>query len=470
MSSELEPCVLGALCLEPSAVTGSSEAAAMVELLKPPAVTHATESAVLRSAVTHSGQASGSSDGPHAGREGRDIRTSSAKYQCVRCEVRFYKYDVYINLDQPSIAGKGLNLMCRDCFNERGSLGYTQLNELDTWTNLCKVQWLKFAFQTDEFYAMSVRSLSAVAGDAGIEYPGELHRDVGLIRKSTRLAVSISAGLNHFTAQQQWQVVKVIDRWVDEWSNEEEVPEYIPFMASDEPISDLVTEFVDQVLPGLERHMICRQKHCSMVCRWPWWIHNKPNEQYRCPACGEEFSPWKAKPTYWTTNMVFVIYDDVSLQQESDSLEPTELAGHLDKHQIMILPIMWPDTSKHLLMERVTAIFRSLDRDLKILAPKDRLGFVLRNLALDIPPRAWVNQRFSQNTQDNIDRLNDELDPRKSRWQYDEINKGYLGVHLGPEHDLDYPLDQMEFVRLWGHCYWLTRMAAASLSLGQASG
>jgi hypothetical protein len=439
----------------------------MVDLQTPPAVTHATESAALRSAITHSGQASGSSDGGHAGREGRDLRMSSAKYQCVHCEARFRKYDVYINLAEPSIAGKGLNLICRNCFLEQAPHGYQQLNEEDDWQNLCKMQWLKLSFQTDEFYAMSTRSL---AFDAGIEDPGEFRKNVCLIRKSTRLAVSMCAGLNHLTAEQQCKVVKVIDLWVDEWSNEEEFPEYIPAMAREEPISDLITEFVDQVLPGLNNYLICRQKHCSMVCLWMYWIHNRPNDQCRCPACGEEYIPWKAKPTWWTTNKVFVVYDDVGLQQERDLLDPREWAEHQSKIQVMILPIMWPDTSQCVLMDRVTAIFRSVDRDLKALAPKDRLGFVLANLSLAAPLRAFVAYVCTQNIKDNMEFLNEQQGTRKSPWQYDNLDHDYMGMQLGPEHELDDPWEQVEFVRLWGHSMWLTQMAAASLSLGRASG
>ena len=98
--------MLGALCFEPYAVTGPSEAAAMVDLLEPPAVTDPTEPTALRNAFVHSGQASGSSDGLHAGTAGRDLRMSSAKYQCVHCGVGFHRNDVYINLDELSMDGR----------------------------------------------------------------------------------------------------------------------------------------------------------------------------------------------------------------------------------------------------------------------------------------------------------------------------------------------------------------------------
>ena len=441
----------------------------MVDLLEPPAVTDPTEPAALRNAFVHSGQASGSSDGLHAGTAGRDLRMSSAKYQCVHCGVGFHRNDVYINLDEPSMDGKGLNLICRECFREQAPHGYKQLNEEDHWQTKCKIQWLKRAFQNDEHSAMGVRSLAC---DAGIEYPGQSRKEdrERLIRKSTRLAVSISAGLNHLTADQQLEVIKVMDLWVDEWSNEEEDPEYIPAMDRKEPISDLIMEFVDQVLPGLDRHFICRQKHCSMVCRRFYWAYNPPNDQYRCPACGEQNHPWKAQPGYWTTNKVFVTYDEVGLQQEWDLLKPGEMAGHPRKNQVMILPVMWPDTSRGELIDRVTAIFSSIDRDLMALPPKDRLGFVLENLSLTAPPKAFETQEFFQGTREYIDHVNAEQNPRTNPWKYDHIEHGYIGMKLGPEHELDDPWQQVEFVRLWGLSMWLTQMAAASLSLARGKG
>ena len=433
----------------------------MVDLSEPPAVTDPTESAALRNAVVHSGQASGSSDGLHAGKAGRDLCMLSAKYECVNCGHRFHKYDVYLKIAEPSMDGQGLNLSCRDCSFEQAPHGHKQLDDEDGWRIKCRTQWLKHGILQDEFYAMRVRPL---AWD-----PGEFRKEVCLIRKSRRLAVSMSANLNHLTADEQLKVVKVIDNWVDEWSNEEEDPKYIAAMARWEPISDLVTEFVDQVLPVLDQHFICRQKHCSMVCRWCYWVHNRSNDQNRCPACAEEHNPWKAKLGYWTTNQVFVTYDEVGLQQELDLLKPGEMAGHAREKQVMILPVMWPDTSKCELIVRVTAIFLSLDRDLMALPPKDRLGFVLEHLSLTAPPKAFEPHEFLQNTGQH--RPHERGAWRQNKSVAVRSHRERLHWHEARARArVGHPWEQVEFVRLWGYSMWLTQMAAASLSLGKVSG
>ena len=34
-----------------------------------------------------------------------------------------------------------------------------------------------------------------------------------------------------------------------------------------------------------------------------------------------------------------------------------------------------------------------------------------------------------------------------------------MGIKLGPEHDLDEPMAQVDFLRLWGLSMWLTHKA-----------
>ena len=74
---------------------------------------------------------------------------------------------------------------------------------LTDWQTLCKMKWLARAYLTHEdYYEKRIRWLCWGVVD---EYPGECRKQFRdrLIRKSTRLAVSITADLNKLTADQQ---------------------------------------------------------------------------------------------------------------------------------------------------------------------------------------------------------------------------------------------------------------------------
>ena len=65
-----------------------------------------------------------------------------------------------------------------------------------------------------------------------------------------------------------------------------------------------------------------------------------------------------------------------------------------------------------------------------------------------------------------IDNLKAVQNDKKVSWQYDHIEKaGYMGIKLGPEHDLDEPMEQVDLVRTWGLSMWLTDRAAKGISV-----
>ena len=399
------------------------------------------------------------SDGP------QDLRVPSPKYQCVQCSENYFKSDIYINLDDPSMDWQGsLNLICRQCWNANNKGDKSQQWTESNWRKSCKQQWLKRQMMTEEHFKLRVRTVAwkDALKDIGEQYEGESRKDYRerLIRKSSRLAVSITAGIMKLKPEQKIAVHKVMDHWVDEWSKKVDNPDYIPAMDCEETTTTHLMEFVDKVLPGLDEYYICRQKICSMVCLSTHWVHNNPNGQFRCPACGEQYRPWKEQPGYWKTNKVFVTYDDVGLQAGRAELAAGSSDGLAHKNQVMVFPVIWPDTATQVMMDRINGIFLDIDRDLLAVPPKDRLGYVLENLSVTAPHKAFQLYQFLPATKAIIDGLNAVQSEKKVSWQYDHIEKaGYMGIKLGPEHDLDEPMAQVDFLRLWGLSMWLTHKA-----------
>jgi hypothetical protein len=273
-------------------------------------------------------------------------------------------------------------------------------------------------------------------------------------------------GSEKFNPEQQVEVVEVMDNWVDDSIQKVQEPDYVTAMDCEETTSTHIMEFVDKVLPGLDEYYICRQKHCSLVCLSTHWVHNKPSGHYRCPACGEQYRPWTERLGYWKTNKVFVSYDEVGLQEGRAELAAGSSDGLAHKNLVMIFPVMWPDTATQVMIDRIKAIFLDIDKDVIALPPKDRLGYVLENLPAIPPPKFFQQYEFLPETKAHIDGLNACQSKNKAAWQYDHIEKdGYMGIKLGPEHDLDEPMEQGDFLRTWGLSMWLADRAVAGISV-----
>jgi hypothetical protein len=191
-----------------------------------------------------------------------------------------------------------------------------------------------------------------------------------------------------------------------------------------------------------------------------YWIHNKPYHQYRCPACGEQYRPWQELPAYWRTNRVYVTHDLVGLRTGRDESDDVMFLPVMDTdahhNQVMILPVLWLAETD---IDRIKWILRDLEEEFFDLEPEHRLGFVLVHLSFTAPPRIFERFSFLPETKAAIDHLNSQ--PASFPWQYDHIERdGYMGIKIGPEHDMDEPMEQEGFIRTWFLSMWLTERAA----------
>jgi hypothetical protein len=110
------------------------------------------------------------------------------------------------------------------------------------------------------------------------------------------------------------------------------------------------------------------------------------------------------------------------------------------------------------MVDRIKAIFLDADTELFALPPNDRLGFVLGNITRDPPPKMLLQQNFQESTKKTIDDLNAGQKDTKAKWDYSHIVKdGYYGIQLDEKHDLDEPMEQVDFLRTWGRSMWLTQ-------------
>ena len=92
-------------------------------------------------------------------------------------------------------------------------------------------------------------------------------------------------------------------------------PEYVPPLRTYRKLSDFLAQFIDEVLPGVNEHWLCRHRTCLHIGLAAEWINNHPNGQYRCPSCGEKYSPWVSQAGYVQANKVFLTCQDAMTKE-----------------------------------------------------------------------------------------------------------------------------------------------------------
>jgi hypothetical protein len=313
-----------------------------------------------------------------------------------------------------------LNLICRECWNENQQDNCKKWDQVD-WRKSCEDQWLQRASFIMQNYkkrpSSRRRSKKNTAAQRKLEicrrYRAnmiELTREVG--------------GSEKFNPEQQVEVVEVMDNRMDDSIQKVQEQDYVTAMDCEETTSTHTVGFVEKVLIGLGDYFICRQKHCSMVCLSTHWVHNKPNGNYRCPACGEQYRPWKEQPGYWRANKVFVYYDAGRAELAAGSSD-----GLADNDQVMIFPVIWPDEAVQEIIDRFKAILLDINNDVIALPPQDRLGYVMENLPDTPRPCFFQQYEFLPETKAHIDEINARQSTNKKAWQYDHIEKdGYMGI------------------------------------------
>jgi hypothetical protein len=342
------------------------------------------------------------------------------------------------------------NLICCECWNEKQKDSDNKWNQVD-WQKSCDDQWLqrgskqlqdfKKRQQPRTWYKRSIAE--------------KRKRDICM---TTREICPV------------WMRARLRKKYNSELDEEDEAmgeddliqsarqEEYITAMDRDDQTATPTEMFVEKVVTVQDIYFLCRQKHCSMVILSEHWVHNQPQSKYRCPACGEQYRPWKLQPNFWTANKVLPYYGAVCLPEDRAELAAGSSDGPADDDQVMIFPVHWPDYSHEETIIRFHRIIRDIKAELNALPPQDRLGYAMEHLPDPPRPYSFQQHKFLPQTQALIDDLNcNHKTIPHAAWQYDHIKEtGYRGVKLGPEQDLDKPLHQTEFLRSWGFALWLS--------------
>jgi hypothetical protein len=269
-----------------------------------------------------------------------------------------------------------------------------------------------------------------------------------------KLCDAITAGIRKLRADQQAKVAVVMQEWEQEFAQKALDAEYITQLDCTLKTTTHLMDFVDKVLPGLDEYYMCRVRGCAMVCLAVNWVNNHPvGGQYRCPACGEQYRPWLNKQGYYKANKVIFTYEQENKHQPL--LVPGSSDGPVSKNVVNVFPVIWPDTATSMLRDRIKAISLDIDEKLLSLEPRDRMEFVLDTLKGTAPNKVFQHFKFKADIKKKIDELNAGQKSTKAKWQYAHVvEDGYWGLKLDDKHNLDEPMEQEDYIRMYGISMW----------------
>jgi hypothetical protein len=108
-----------------------------------------------------------------------------------------------------------------------------------------------------------------------------------------------------------------------------------------------------------------------------------------------------------------------------------------------------------MLRDRIKAISLDIDEKLLSLEPRDRMEFVLDTLKGTAPNKVFQHFKFKADIKKKIDELNAGQKSTKAKWQYAHVvEDGYWGLKLDDKHNLDEPMEQEDYIRMYGISMW----------------
>ena len=409
-----------------------------------------------------------------------DRELTGKSYQCIWCPELFYKSEVWILGEDPSLDWQGdLDFGCRVCFDDHYNPDppYTVKN----WRKACKARWNERAEKSGEHLKKRVRTIGwkqAVA-DVGKRPEGvsrKEHRKT-VIQASVQIVTALTIGFQKLKLEQKFKCMVALDEWDEEWEKKTADPEYIPELDSKFKIQDFEAQFLSELVPGTDEFFLCRQRSCLYVGLNTDWVTNKRRSQYSCPMCGEQHRPWREQPGYVKSNKVFLVEKATKAQMMhvmgtdapsilSATAGATQRSRPMGDHYVF--PIVWTETATSALQNKFKSITGELDEKLAHIAePRARMEYVLQSLSEKPPHSLFKKMEMSDVVVSNLEDKNRKAGDPGRQWDYQPLLKsGFWGMHCKMhEEAFDQPLGQEDIIRIWGLTKWFLHQSKVSSKL-----
>jgi hypothetical protein len=143
-------------------------------------------------------------------------------------------------------------------------------------------------------------------------------------------AAIIAGAILRAKAWQQREYVGAIQNWLAEKDKSAADPSFIPqIVGTINLLPTEISQFLDEIVPGLSEYYICRRKGCQFFSLNTWWIPDCNRSLWRCPQCGQRYRAWKDQPTFVQCNKVLVACPEEDIKVHGLTMKKGEAVYYL---------------------------------------------------------------------------------------------------------------------------------------------
>ena len=240
---------------------------------------------------------------------------------------------------------------------------------------------------------------SEKAKTRGIKLKEELAKCDGMTNKAMREArrsilVSVAHAVASFVASilklREEEIVGVEDAfeaWGAECERSIADPTYVSrFSSAGCHVLDSTMQFASEITDRISDYFVCRtgpghadtfDKPCGYFGPNANWVATKQalaalGGGWRCPVCGNEYVPWKSKPSYFKANKIMVIETDgmdmgqlkaLGLNADATVSEGKRLEEGDGACSVKFIPFQWEDTKTVALVNRLKQLHLEAHND-----------------------------------------------------------------------------------------------------------
>ena len=390
-------------------------------------------------------------------------------HRCSHCQIELPPSKLFIEADDPTFDWCGsLPLTCLDCYERRTGERFSGPGGGHTgaWTKKCQTAWRHRKFGAEQV-VRQIRSMSFANAQRDIDakHAGESRKAfrARLLQETTEISIAIYESIRKdYTPEQKMQALKVFDTWQQAWEIQANEDFFISEFVNPFQLDAQLSDFVDQILPGIDIMYTCRHESCLHVTRATEWIQGVEHGWYKCPMCATRYYPWQTKSTWIKANKVLFL--DGELAGKQYSRQQLYGAGNENEFQgWKAYALIWPDTKADALLASLKAITANIEDELKHCADrKSQYAYLMRG-AYKPPIRAFLSHKtLTRDIKEQVDDSN-----RKSttcRFSYAHIEEeGFYTLDLKPMAvAMREPLEQEDFLRILACVFYLITNAQRS--------
>ena len=225
-----------------------------------------------------------------------------------------------------------------------------------------------------------------------------------------------------------------------------------------------VTQFASQIIDGLDQFFLCRNRwggkeevppgpcgYFAPATNWSPNLAERLKCSWKCPRCGQTYSPGKEKPGLIGANMLLVVEGD------GKDMGLKQVKGKLAEGEVRFYPLWWPDTATTSLLDKFKEVMLGVSHKVNDMSQEQlRLEIVELDKRLAEQRSFFRPLELNKTALDEIEWMNAngkrETSDHSRRWIIDHLRGGFIGGRYMWK-ETDVALDMETVAQMFCFCH-----------------